>query len=274
MRSAACQDPVRTPSSAWTPGDYPAMAERLGDVARLAVVRSGAGVRARVLDVACGTGNVALLAARVGAEATGIDSIPELVATARRRAENAGYDLDWVEGDVHRLPFEDGAFDAVISMFGIAYAADAARAVSEAVRVLAYRGRLVLTVWAGDSFVLRADRVVGRYLSAAHVPAFSWDDAHAVRRLFADHGLAFSSERRVATLSFADLEAATSYWLRAAPHVQAARRRLEREQQWEELRAELRAAVAGASVSSDGVTIPLEYDLLSAALIDPRRRSA
>ena len=85
---------------------------------RFAGVKSGQ----RVLDVACGTGVVAVTAARLGARVTGADLTPELLAQARENATIAGLDIEWQEADVEHLPFEDRAFDVVLSQFGHIFA--------------------------------------------------------------------------------------------------------------------------------------------------------
>jgi SAM-dependent methyltransferase len=98
----------------------------------------------RILDVACGPGEVAGRVARMGAEVTGIDLAPGMIERASRRPEP----VNWQIGDCHSLPFEDDSFDAVISSFGVIFAADAERAASELSRVC--RGRVVITAWIAD----------------------------------------------------------------------------------------------------------------------------
>jgi ubiquinone/menaquinone biosynthesis C-methylase UbiE len=91
---------------------------------------------ARVLDVACGTGVVAVTAARLGARATGLDLTPELLAVARDNARLAAVDIDWHEGDVEELPFDANTFDVVVSQFGHMFAPRPDVAVREMLRVL------------------------------------------------------------------------------------------------------------------------------------------
>jgi SAM-dependent methyltransferase len=98
----------------------------------------------RILDVACGLGSVAARAARAGAEVTGIDLAPAMIERARRHPEP----VSWQIGDCQSLPFDDGSFDAVVSCFGVIFAADAQRAANELSRVC--RGRIALTAWIGD----------------------------------------------------------------------------------------------------------------------------
>jgi len=90
----------------------------------------------RVLDVACGTGVVAITAARIGANATGLDLTPELLERARENSGVAEVDVDWREGDVEALPFQDRAFDVVLSQFGHMFAPRPEVAIREMLRVL------------------------------------------------------------------------------------------------------------------------------------------
>jgi SAM-dependent methyltransferase len=107
----------------WAAGDYAAVAECIDDVPPadlLAHVPVATGEL--VLDVAAGTGNVAIKAALAGAQVTGLDLTPELLVTAARRAERAGVGIEWIEGDAEALPFDDGAFDTLLSVFGVQFA--------------------------------------------------------------------------------------------------------------------------------------------------------
>jgi ubiquinone/menaquinone biosynthesis C-methylase UbiE len=108
----------------WGVGDYPLMAERLEDAARRAIARADVTTDDRVLDIACGTGNAALAAAPLAGSVAGVDFEPALLNVARSRSKDVGATVDWMVGDALALPFEDGAFDVVLSVFGIMYAAD------------------------------------------------------------------------------------------------------------------------------------------------------
>jgi ubiquinone/menaquinone biosynthesis C-methylase UbiE len=100
-----------------------------------------------VLDVACGTGVVALTAARLGAKVTGIDLTPELVARARENSALMNLTVDWHEGDVEALPFPDVAFDFVLSQFGHIFAPRSDVAVREMLRVLKPGGTIASSTW-------------------------------------------------------------------------------------------------------------------------------
>ena len=150
----------------WASGDYAAvasrivlMAERLADAADL---RAGE----RVLDVACGSGNAALAAARCGCEVTGIDYVPELLDRGRERAAADGLSVDFAEGDAEALQFPDGAFDAVLSCVGVMFTPDQERAAAELVRVCRPGGTIALANWTPSSFIGQMFRTVTGYVPA------------------------------------------------------------------------------------------------------------
>jgi SAM-dependent methyltransferase len=148
-----------------------------------------AGIRpgARVLDVACGTGVVAVTAARLGARVAGLDLTPDLLAVARDNARIAGVEVDFHEGDVEDLPFEDDTFDIVVSQFGHIFAPRPEAAVAEMLRVLKSGGTIAFSTWPPDLYLGRLFMLVARYMPAADVnmpsPAL-WGDPRIVRERF------------------------------------------------------------------------------------------
>jgi len=145
-----------------------------------------AGIRpgARVLDAACGTGVVAVTAARVGARVSGLDLTPELLAAARDNARIAGVDIDFHDGDVEDLPFEGDTFDVVLSQYGHIFAPRPDVAVAEMLRVLKSGGTIAFSTWPPDLYVGRLFALVARYMPPAGVnmpsPAL-WGDPGIVR---------------------------------------------------------------------------------------------
>ena len=138
----------------------------------------------RVLDVACGTGVVAVTAARAGANVTGLDLTPELLAVARENAQVAGVDITWHEGDVEKLPFDPAAFDVVVSQFGHMFAPRPEVAVGEMLRVLKSGGTLAFSTWSPNHFVGRMFGLLGRYMPPPPVDVPSpalWGDPDIVR---------------------------------------------------------------------------------------------
>jgi len=147
---------------------------------RFAGVRPGQ----RVLDVACGTGVVAVTAARLGARVTGADFTPELLAQARESSSIAELNVDWNDADVEQLPFADQEFDVVLSQFGHMFAPRPAVAVAEMLRVLKPGGTIAFTTWPAESLVGRTLALTMRYLPPPPpgvAPPLQWGDPAIVR---------------------------------------------------------------------------------------------
>src|SRR6266516_2038563 len=118
----------------------------------------------RVLDVACGTGVVAVTAARLGARVTGLDLTPELLEGARENGRIAGVDIEWHQGDVEQLPFADGTYDMVLSQFGHIFAPRPDVAIAEMLRVLQPGGTIAFSTWPPELCLGRLFALTGRYL--------------------------------------------------------------------------------------------------------------
>ena len=148
----------------WTSGDYHAVAARIAPIAERLVEEADLPAGARVLDVAAGSGNATLAAARAGCLVTGLDYVPELLERGRLRAAAEGLPAEFVEGDAEALPYPDGSFDAVLSCVGVMFAPDQERAAAELVRVCRPGGTIALANWTPASFVGGVFRTVGKYV--------------------------------------------------------------------------------------------------------------
>lgn len=137
----------------WTAGDFGRIAVGYERGAAEFIARLGLVPGERVLDVACGTGNLTLPAAREGALVTGIDIAPALVAQLAERAAAEGLTVDAREGDAEDLPFTDGSFDTVVTMFGAMFAAHPERTASELLRLARSGGRIAMASWTPEGFV-------------------------------------------------------------------------------------------------------------------------
>ena len=129
------------------------------DLVRFAKIAPGQ----QVLDVGCGTGVVALTAARRGAQVVGADLTPALLAGARANAELAGYAVEFHEADVEALPFADASFNAVLSQFGHMFGPRPMIAIGEMLRVLKPGGTIAFSTWPPELFVGRMFSMIGRY---------------------------------------------------------------------------------------------------------------
>lgn len=147
----------------------------------------------RVLDLGCGTGNAAMLAAARGASVTGVDPAPRLLDVARARAADHNVDITFALGEAAALPVMRGSADVLLSVFGVVFAPDPVAAAAEMARVTSPQGRIVLSAWLPEGAVRQVARMARETESAAlNVPSmpppFAWHDRDALSGLFAPHG--------------------------------------------------------------------------------------
>lgn len=177
----------------WGAGNYESTAAELEPVAQALMERAALRRGEEVIDLACGTGNVALLAASQGARVTGIDAAARLLGIARERAQARRLEVDFRVGDLLDLPVADASADAVVSVFGIIFAPDPVTAMREVGRVVRPGGRVLISAWipAGpiDAMLGALGRVVGRVTQAPPAQRFAWFDGPTVGALAAHAGL-------------------------------------------------------------------------------------
>lgn len=162
----------------------PLEANTTATAARL-VKRAGIRPGQHALDVACGTGVVSVTAARRGARVTGLDLTPELLERARENARTAGVEIEWVEGDVEKLPFGDAMFDAVLSQYGHMFAPRPDFAVAEMLRVLKPGGTIAFSTWPPELFVGRMFALNASYMPPPPpgvAPPPQWGDPNIIRQ--------------------------------------------------------------------------------------------
>ncbi|HEU4947622.1 MAG TPA: class I SAM-dependent methyltransferase [Kribbella sp.] len=189
MTTVATFEEIKAKQQAtWSSGDYGRIAWLTVPIAETLCAAADLRPGARVLDVATGTGHVALTAARRFCEVTGIDYVPGLVATADRRARAEGLAVDFREGDAEDLPFPDDSFDYVLSAIGVMFTADHERAAAELVRVVRPGGRIALASWTPTGFVGQLLRTVGRHATPppGALPPTRWGAEDTVHELFGD----------------------------------------------------------------------------------------
>ena len=170
----------------WSSGDYGRIAWITVPLADELVAAVDLVPGSSVLDVATGTGHVAIAAARAFCPTTGIDYVAGLVDTAVRRADAEGLDITFDVGDAEALPYDDHRFDYVLSALGTMFTADHQRAADEMVRVCRPGGRIGMANWTPSGFVGRMLQTVGRHVAppAGALPPTRWGDARVVAELF------------------------------------------------------------------------------------------
>ena len=200
----------------WASGDFHAVGARI--VLTAEELCDAADLRAgwRVLDVATGSGNAAIAAARLGCRAVGVDYVPALLQRGRIRAAAECLDVKLVEGDAEALPFPDQSFDAVTSVFGCMFAPDHARAAAELMRVCRPGGAIALASWTPDGFIGELFRTV-----AAHVPPpagvaspMLWGTDDHLRELFGEAVSSLESAERTFTFRFVSPEEFVAFFRR------------------------------------------------------------
>jgi SAM-dependent methyltransferase len=148
----------------WASGDYPSMVETfLLPLGPRLVEACGIAPGMRVLDVAAGTGNASIPAARLGANVTASDLTPELLEAGRSRAESDGVELEWTEADAENLPFDDESFDVVMSSIGAMFAPHHQDVADELVRVCRPGGTIGLLSWTPEGMIGELFRTMGPF---------------------------------------------------------------------------------------------------------------
>jgi SAM-dependent methyltransferase len=199
---------------AWASGDFAVVAARIVLVAEQLCDTADLHAGWRVLDVATGSGNAAIAAARLGCTAVGVDYVPTLLRRGRERAAAEGLPVQFREGDAEALPFPDASFDAVTSVFGSMFAPDHAQAAAELLRVCRPGGKIALASWTPDGFIGELFRTV-----AAHVPPpagvpspMLWGTEGHLRELFGEGISWLEVAERTFTWRFASAEAFVSFF--------------------------------------------------------------
>jgi SAM-dependent methyltransferase len=167
----------------WMAGDFGVVAKSVAGAAEAFVVRLGIEPGMRVLDVACGTGNVAIPASRLGAVVTGVDIASNLLVQARERAAAEGLTVTFDEGDAEALPYADASFDVVVTMFGAMFAPRPELVAAELARVLKPGGLLAMANWNPASFTGKMFRLGSQHVPPPPglAPPVLWGDEATVR---------------------------------------------------------------------------------------------
>ena len=177
------------PAAVWSAGgkDYDQISRGIADSIEHCVLRLNPQPGERILDLSTGTGWTSRIVARRGATVTGADIASDLLDAARAKANAEGLPIDYQLGDAERLPFEDGAFDAVVSTCGVMFASRPEAAAGELARVCRKGGRIALTTWLSDGNLSKMFGVMRRYMPPPPSPAppspFEWGRTERIREL-------------------------------------------------------------------------------------------
>jgi ubiquinone/menaquinone biosynthesis C-methylase UbiE len=252
-----------TDRALWATGDYDAIAELIWDVGAAVAGAVSVEPGMRVLDVATGTGNVAIRAAAAGADVVGLDIAPELFEAARRRAGEAGVEVDWVEGDAECLPFDDDSFDRVFTAFGTIHTTEHDRAANELVRVCKPGGEIVMANWSPNSFPARLSSLLRRLEleeTRSAVDPSEWGTHGHPRRVLGGQ-LVLAIEPASVDLVFESVDAMLAHYEENFGPLAVARREVD-PQLYENLRRELRAWIEEHDTGDGETRVAASYLLV------------
>ena len=183
---------------AWSSGDYALIGATLQIVGEELCEALDLHAGQKVLDVAAGNGNVTLAAARRWCDVVSTDYVPSLLARGRQRAEADGLQIEFREADAEALPFGDGAFDVVVSSYGVMFTPNQDRAAAELARVCKRGGKIGLANWTPEGFIGQVFKTLGKYLPpppGARSPAL-WGTEARIKEMFGASAAAIQAERR------------------------------------------------------------------------------
>jgi SAM-dependent methyltransferase len=245
----------------WEGGDYSACSPYIAEVGELVVARAGIAPAMRVLDVACGTGNAALPAARAGARVTGLDLAATLIEAGRAKAVAEGLEVEWRAGDAEQLPFEDRAFDRVLSTFGHMFAPRHQRTAQEMARVCRRGGAIVTATWTPEGVFGDLSNAAAPYVPPPPdyaSPPQLWGREDHVRELFGSVATGFEFERHVNRIEWESVDAFADFFMARFPPMVAAKAMLG--DRFSEMRERILEVWRRRNEATDGrLLLPQEY---------------
>jgi SAM-dependent methyltransferase len=204
----------RRQQATWASGDYAVVATLIVSVAEQLLDQADVHAGARVLDVATGSGNAALAAARFGCDVTGTDYVESLLDRARERAAAERLTVEFAHGDVEDIQYAAGAFDAVVSVFGSMFAPDQARTAAEIRRVTRPGGKIAFASWTPDGFIGELFQTVGGFAPpppAGLAAPTLWGTPARLEELFGPE-VAWRHSTETFTFRFRSAEAFATYF--------------------------------------------------------------
>jgi ubiquinone/menaquinone biosynthesis C-methylase UbiE len=256
----------RRMAKTWGLGDYSVLSALLEPAAIALAEACAVSAGQEVLDVAAGDGNFALACAREGAKVVASDLSPGMVERGRRRSQERGYEIEWLEADVEELPFDGARFDCVGSPFGAMIAPRPEVAARELFRVVRAGGTVGMTAWVPGSFTAELIGIGRKYVPAPPEQplAEEWGVEETVRRRFGDLAGSIRCEQRGLVHEAESPEALADRLAQSAPTMVAARDLLPGEQ-YQTLLHDLRELARRFDEGGDGAArIPTSYMLIVA----------
>lgn len=240
----------------WGSADYSGLARLLEPAADALVDVAACSAGDRVLDVAAGTGNVAIRAAARGARVTAADLTPRMVQLGRERTGSA---VEWIEADLEDLPLPDNTVDVALSAFGVIFAPRPEVALAQLHRVLKPGGRLALTAWTSEGYTAQRARIIRQFVppDPTAPDTLSWGDPDILERRLAAGFTDIRIERRALPWHFDSAQQMTAFYTAHSAAYVAAMRAAG-------ARAEEMAAAIERQASPDGGPVRVEAEYLLA----------
>ncbi|HZE06809.1 MAG TPA: methyltransferase domain-containing protein [Solirubrobacteraceae bacterium] len=253
--SVSANQTIPSPAEVWSAGDYADVCDQMipglgARLVELAQVRAGD----EVLDVAAGSGNAALPAARAGASVTALDITPGLLKIGDQRAREAGLTVEWVHGDAQALPFAEASFDRVLSCVGVQFCGDHPAAASELVRVCRPGGRIALIAWTREGFIGQVLAAVAKATGGAgsQRSPLDWGSEETVSELFGAHVTDVAFQREQVEMPAESPAGWVDYMATAYGPLVRARATLRARGEWEPLRARLSEIASAHDAGTSG----------------------
>jgi ubiquinone/menaquinone biosynthesis C-methylase UbiE len=252
----------------WIAGDFGRIARTSTDQAEEFIEGLNLQRGTRVLDIACGTGNLSIPAARRGAVVTAVDSAPHLLDEAAKRAAAENLEIRFDEGEIDLLPYRNQSFDVVISMFGAMFAPRPDRVVAELFRVCRPGGSIAMANWTSRGFVGQLYRLAGLHLPAPedYLSPFLWGDIARLASLFGGAVSDLCCRRRTTTLNFPfGARKTVAYWSRHYLPTRGVFELVDETEQ-EQLRRKMERLFTSNDVSKGGGETLIEAEYLEAVV--------
>ncbi|HEY6638117.1 MAG TPA: class I SAM-dependent methyltransferase [Solirubrobacterales bacterium] len=248
----------------WGAGRYERIAEQLLPAAELVVEQAGPREGERVVDVGCGTGNAALLAAERGAAVTGVDPAQRLLDVAAATAAERRLDATFMLGEAADIPLEDDGADVALSVFGVIFAPNPEAAAAELDRVTAPAARVVLAAWIPGGAISQAVRLARQTMAEIlgqppASPPFAWHELEPVSRLFEPYGFTASLTEHALSFGTSSVDEFMQIEGENHPLAIAARPVLEGAGRAEEVREGMRRIYLEANEDPDGFRLTSSY---------------
>jgi SAM-dependent methyltransferase len=249
----------------WSAGDYASAMHVIETVGPRVVEAAGVSGDDAVLDVACGNGNATLPAAKTGAKVTGIDITPSLLAAGKAAAAEAGLEIEWIEGDAQKLPFDDASFDVVLSVFGCMFVPDQRAEAEEMARVLKPGGRMAVAAWTPEGNVGKMFITTAKHRPPppeGFQPPILWGNEDYVRQLFEGTGVDLEIERTDVEFKSDSVDDYFAEMERDLPPIAATKALLEPDGKYEPLKEDLLKLYAESNEADEGWSSSNEYLLI------------